>query len=93
MLSSLEELITKDHSRPIRTLEQEMYISITNAVRFMVLEDLRYKSYVIWRGQASKRTQDWFKEYLQEVWDKEVWPPSSPDCRLLDDFMWGVSEL
>jgi hypothetical protein len=43
--------------------------------------------------EASKRTQDWFKENLQEVWDKEVWPPSSPDCSLLDDFVWGVSEL
>jgi hypothetical protein len=30
-------------------------------------------------SEASNRTQDWFKENLQEVWDKEVWPPSSPD--------------
>jgi hypothetical protein len=37
--------------------------------------------------EASKRTQDWFKENLQEVWDKEVWPPSSPDYSLLDDFL------
>jgi hypothetical protein len=42
LLSSLEELITKDHGRPMRTLVQEINISITNAVRFMVLEDLRY---------------------------------------------------
>jgi len=26
------------------------------------------------------------------VWDKEVWPPSSPDCRPLDYFVTGVSE-
>jgi hypothetical protein len=43
--------------------------------------------------EASKRTQDWFKENLKEVWDKEDWPPSSPDYSLLDDFVWGVSEL
>ncbi len=43
--------------------------------------------------EASKRTQDLFKENLQEVWDKKVWPPSSPDYSLLDDFVWGVSEL
>jgi len=30
--------------------------------------------------EASKRTQDWFTENLQEVWDKEIWPPSSSDC-------------
>ncbi len=25
--------------------------------------------------------------------DKEVWPPSSPDCNHLDNFVLGVSEL
>jgi hypothetical protein len=25
-------------------------------------------------SEASKRTQDWLKKNLQEVWDKEVWP-------------------
>ena len=77
----------------MRTLVQEMNISITNKVRNMVSEDLRYKSIVIRRGQscseASKRMQNW----LQEVWDKEVWPPSSPDDSILDYFVWGVSEL
>ncbi len=37
--------------------------------------------------EACKRTMDWFKENLQEVWDKEVWPPSSPDYSFLDDFV------
>jgi hypothetical protein len=27
------------------------------------------------------------------VWEKEVLPPSSPDCNPLDNFVWGVSEL
>jgi len=27
------------------------------------------------------------------VWEKEIWPPSSPDCNLLDYFAWGVFEL
>jgi hypothetical protein len=40
--SSLEELITRDHCRPMKTLVQEINISITNAVRKIVLEDLRY---------------------------------------------------
>jgi len=43
----------------MRTLVQEMNISITNEVRNMVWEDLKYKSIVIRRGQscseASKR--------------------------------------
>jgi hypothetical protein len=40
--SSPEELITRDHGRPMRTLVQEMNISITNTVGIMVSEDLRY---------------------------------------------------
>ncbi len=43
--------------------------------------------------EASKRTEDWFTENLQEVWDKEIWPPSSSDCRPLDCFVCGVSEF
>ncbi len=33
------------------------------------------------------------EENLPEVWEKEVLPPSSPDCNPLDYFVWGVSEL
>ncbi len=77
---------------PMSTLVQEMSISITNSVRNMVSEDLRNKSIVIRRGQscleASKRMQNWLKENLQEVWDKEVWPPSLPDYSLLGYFVW-----
>ncbi len=39
----------------------------------------------------SKKTQDWLKENLLEVWEKEIWPPSSPDCNPLDYFVWGVT--
>ena len=40
--SSPEELITRDHGRPMWTLVQEKTISITNTVRIMVSEDLTY---------------------------------------------------
>jgi hypothetical protein len=43
--------------------------------------------------EASRRTQDWLKENLLQVWDKDVWPPISPDCKHLDKFVLGVSEL
>jgi hypothetical protein len=41
----------------------------------------------------SKKTQDCLKENLPEVWEKEIWPPTSPDCNPLDYFVWGVTEL
>ena len=44
-------------------------------------------------SEASKRTQDWIKENFQEMWDKEVWPLSSPDYSLFDYFVYGVSQL
>ncbi|QQP34905.1 Uncharacterized protein FKW44_022953, partial [Caligus rogercresseyi] len=25
-------------------------------------------------------------------WSKEIWPPSSPDCKPLDYYVWGVLE-
>jgi hypothetical protein len=37
--------------------------------------------------------QEWLKENLLEVWEMEVWPPSSPNYSLLDYFVWGVSGL
>jgi hypothetical protein len=37
-------------------------------------------------------TQQWLKENLPELWEKEIWPPSSPDCNPLDYFLWGVCE-
>jgi hypothetical protein len=41
----------------------------------------------------SKRTQEWLKANLPEVWEKEIWPPSSPDCNPLDYFVWGITEI
>jgi hypothetical protein len=41
----------------------------------------------------SKRTQDWLKKNLMEVWEKKIWPPSSFVCSPVDYFAWGVSEL
>jgi hypothetical protein len=43
--------------------------------------------------EASITTLDWLKESLSDVWDKEIWPPSSSDCRPLDYFVCGVSEF
>ncbi len=42
---------------------------------------------------AGKRMQEWLKENLPEVWEKEVWPPSSPSYSLFNYFLRGVSEL
>ncbi len=57
LLSGPEELITRDHCRAqaLRTLLQEMNNSITNAVRIMVSEDLRYKSIVFFALNFSLR--------------------------------------
>ena len=38
------------------------------------------------------RTQDWCRANLPHFWEKEVWPPSSPDVNPLDFFAWGVAE-
>jgi hypothetical protein len=38
----------------------------------------------------SKWTQEWLKVKLRE---KEIWPPSSPDCNPLNYCVWSVAEL
>ena len=40
----------------------------------------------------SNRTQEWCSAHLPHFWEKEVWPPSSPDCNPLDYYVWGVTE-
>jgi hypothetical protein len=82
----------------MRTLVQELNISIANPVRIKMSEDLIYCTILCYEERslmsvASKMKQYWIKENLQEVWDKEVWPLSSPDYILLDYFVCGVSQL
>ena len=38
-------------------------------------------------------TLDWFKGSLSDMWEKDIWPHSSPDYEPLDCFMCGVSEF
>jgi inhibitor of nuclear factor kappa-B kinase subunit alpha len=40
----------------------------------------------------AKKTQKWLAENVPEFWEKEIWPPSSPDINPLDYFVWGVVE-
>jgi hypothetical protein len=43
--------------------------------------------------QEQEDRKDVLKKNLTEVWEKEIWPPSSPDCNPLDYFARGVFEL
>ena len=83
---SLDKLITRDPSRFMRSLAQEMNISEQLLERWcqrmgQVAENCHY-IFQKDRGPAhnKKRTQDWLKESLTEVFEKEIWPPSSTDC-------------
>ncbi len=44
-------------------------------------------------SEASKMTLEWLKESLSDMWEKEIWPHSSPNCKPLDYFVCGVSEF
>jgi hypothetical protein len=43
-------------------------------------------------AHTSKKTQDLCRENLSFFWEKEVWPPSSPECNPMDYFVWVVAE-
>ncbi len=72
---------------------QEMKISITNAVRIIVSEDLRYKLMKCGDVSSCRRKAKGCRNGSRRTSQKEVWPPSSPNYSLLDYFVWGVSEL
>ena len=44
-------------------------------------------------AHTSARTQEWCRKNLPEVWEKEIWPPSSPDCNPLDYYVWSACEV
>jgi hypothetical protein len=45
------------------------------------------------KSDASKMTLDCLKESLSDMWEKDIWPHSSPDCEPLEYFVCGVSEF
>ncbi len=67
--SSPEELITMDHDKPMRTLVQEMNISIANTCCRRTWGTILCYEERSLMSEASKRKQDWIKKNLQEVWD------------------------
>jgi hypothetical protein len=80
--TSLDKLITRDPSKFMRSLAQDMNISEQLFERWcqrmgQVAENCHY----IFQQDSvpahnNKRTQDWLKESLTEVCEKEIWPPS-----------------
>ena len=36
--------------------------------------------------------QQWLREHVASFWDKNMWPPNSPDLNPLDYYVWGVVE-
>lgn len=43
-------------------------------------------------AHTAKKVQEWCKNSFPYFWEKDVWPPSSPDLNPLDFFVWGVAE-
>jgi hypothetical protein len=43
-------------------------------------------------AHTSKKAQEWCRDNLPFFWEKEIWPPRSPDGNLMDYFVWGVFE-
>ena len=55
------------------------------------------RHYIFQQDDAPAHTanivQNWCKEHLSEFWEKEVWPPSSPDFNPLDYYVFSVCEV
>jgi hypothetical protein len=97
--TSLDKLITRDPSKFMRSLAQEINISEQLLERWCQrMGQVAVNCHYIFQQDSvpalnNKRTHDWLKESLTEVCEKEIWPPSSTDCY---SFVWislGVSGL
>jgi hypothetical protein len=78
-------------------VDTKIYLDVlTNVVKPWMDEVAAGRPY-IWQqdgapAHTSKKTQEWCRDNLPFFWEKEIWPPSSPDCNPMDYFVWGVSE-
>ena len=43
-------------------------------------------------SHTSKKTQKWCQDHFPGFWNKEVWPPSSPDLNPMDYCVWSLLE-
>ncbi|QQP42372.1 Uncharacterized protein FKW44_017010, partial [Caligus rogercresseyi] len=73
-LHELQERINDDPGTSMRDLAAKMNVD-EKTIRTAVHEDLRSKSL---------KCQNWLSDNLPMFWSKEIWPPSSPDCKPLD---------
>ena len=78
-------------------INTEVYLDVmTTVVKPWMDEVASGRPYIFQQDGApaltSIKTQDWSRENLPFFFEKEVWPPSSPDCSPLDYFVWGVAE-
>ena len=43
-------------------------------------------------AHKARTTQAWLFANVLYHWSPDIWPPSLPDCNLLDYFVWGILE-
>jgi len=75
----------------------DVYLDLLSNVVKPWMDQVAAGRHYIWQQDGapahnSNRTQQWCRDNLPFFWEKEVWPPSSPDCNPLDYFVWGVAE-
>ncbi len=82
------------------TVTKEVYLRVLEDVIVPWMEEVSAgEPYVFQQNGAPAHTsnlvQNWLRANLRDsgsFWDKDLWPPSSPDCNPCDYFLWGVLE-
>lgn len=78
-------------------INTDVYIEVLSNVVKPWMEQVAAGRPYIWQQDGapahnSNKTQQWCRDNLPFFFEKEIWPPSSPDCNPLDYFVWGVTE-
>ena len=79
------------------TVTQEAYLLVLQTIIKPWMDGVSNgRPYVFQQDNAPAHTgrlvQDWLAENGLMFWDKNLWPPNSPDLNPLDYFVWSVVE-
>lgn len=74
----------------------QVYIKMLDEKVFPWITESFGKRYVFTQDGApshtSNLTQKWCKDHFSGFWDKNMWPPSSPDINPMDFAIWSILE-
>lgn len=97
VVSSEGDIMAPHFFQTGETITKEVYLHVLQTVVEPWMNSVSCgRPYVFQQDGAPAHTshlvQGWLSEHVSMFWDKDMWPPNSPDLNPLDYYVWGVVE-